>query len=270
MSNFSVLISVYKNENPEWFKEALDCVFAQTVQPSEIVLVKDGPLTSELDDVIETYNTRYPIFNIVENEKNLGLGLALRKGVLACNNEIIARMDTDDKMPIDRFEKQLNKIEEGYDIVSAWALIFMDDVSNKVAIKKMPEKHEDIVRFSKRRSPIVHPCCMLRKSAVISAGNYQHFLLYEDYYLWARMIMNGSKFYNLQEVLYYLRTNEEQLKRRSGYKYLKTELKAFKIFYKMNFFSLWDLIFNSSIRIVVRLMPRKLLAKLFKVIWNKR
>ena len=108
---FSVLISLYKKENPEWFREALDSVFAQTVQPDEIVLVKDGPLTEELEAVLSDYSTKFPIFNFVVNETNLGLGLALQKGVLACKNEIIARMDTDDIIPVDRFEKQLAKIE---------------------------------------------------------------------------------------------------------------------------------------------------------------
>ena len=110
MSLFSVLISIYRKENPSWFREALDSVFAQTVQPDEIVLVKDGPLTSDLEAVIEEFGTTHPNFNIVLNETNLGLGLALQKGVIACKNEIIARMDTDDIMPNDRFEKQLKKM----------------------------------------------------------------------------------------------------------------------------------------------------------------
>ena len=126
MTPFSVLISIYFKENPTWFRTALDSVFSQTVQPSEIVLVKDGPLTDELEAVINEFETKHPIFKIVTNEKNMGLGLSLRKGVEACSNEIIARMDTDDIIPIDRFEKQLRKIEEGYDVVSCWSRLFMD------------------------------------------------------------------------------------------------------------------------------------------------
>lgn len=93
MTNFSVLISIYHKENPVWFREALDCIFKQTIQPSEIVLVEDGPLTPELYAIIDQYSKKYPIFNIVKNEQNLGLGLALRKGVLAAKYDILARMD---------------------------------------------------------------------------------------------------------------------------------------------------------------------------------
>lgn len=267
---FSVLISIYKNENSLWFREALDSVFAQTIQPNEIVLVKDGPLTPELDDVIDEYSARYPIFKLVVNEKNLGLGLALQKGVLACSNEIIARMDTDDTMPKDRFEKQLAKIDEGYDVVSCWSQICSQDMKETVAIKQRPEHNEDIIRLAKRRSPVCHAACFLKKSAVIAAGNYQHCFFYEDYNLWVRMIMSGAKFYNLQEVLYFVRTTEEQLKRRGGFKYLKNELKVFKQFHNMGFFSMKDLIVNSCIRIVARLMPASFRTSIFKMIWNHK
>ena len=268
MEPFSVLISIYKKENPSWFKEALANVFSQTVQPDEIVLVKDGPLTPGLEAVIEEYKTVHPIFNIVENEANLGLGLALQKGVLACKNEIIARMDTDDTMPVDRFEKQLKKMEEGYDVVSCWSQYYEGGVGNVIAIKHRPEKHDDIVKLAHRRSPVCHAACFLRKSAVVKAGNYQHCPLYEDYHLWARMIMVGAKFYNIQEVLYYVRTSSEQQSRRSGWAYLNTELGCMRGFHKMGFYSGKDLFVNSSMRIVARLMPRKIWNFVLKKIWK--
>lgn len=268
MDNFSVLISIYKKENPLWFREALDSVFAQTVQPDEIVLVKDGPLTPELEAVIEAYCTAHPIFNIVENETNLGLGLALQKGLFVGKNEVIARMDTDDIMPVDRFEKQLKMIEEGNDVVSCWSQLFIGEQNNVVAVKTRPEKHEAIVKLAHRRSPVCHAACMLRKSAVLEAGNYMDCPLYEDYHLWIRMIMNGAKFYNIQEVLYFVRTTEDQAKRRSGYKYLKTELGFFKEFYKKGFFTTGDYLKNVIIRTVVRLAPSPIRFVLFKKIWN--
>lgn len=268
MQKFSVLISIYRKENPLWFREALDSVFAQTVQPDEIVLVEDGPLTPELYAVIDEYKHKYPIFNIVKNETNLGLGLALANGVKAAKNEILARMDTDDLLPIDRFEKQIAKMEEGYDVVSCMSMAFSGDVNNVIAVKKRPENHDDIVKLAHKRSPVCHAACFMKKSSVLKAGNYVHRQYYEDYNLWVRMIMTGSKFYNFQEVLYYVRTDERQVQRRGGYKYLKTELKYLKEFYDMGFYSLKDLVVNSSIRIVARLTPSGIRAKVFKIIWN--
>ena len=47
--NYSVLISVYYKEKPIYLKSALDSVLNQTLPPSEIILIKDGPLTVELE-----------------------------------------------------------------------------------------------------------------------------------------------------------------------------------------------------------------------------
>lgn len=270
MENFSVLISIYKKENPDWFIEALDSVFAQTLQPTEIVLVEDGPLTPELYAVIDEYKERYPIFNIVKNETNLGLGLALRNGVEASKTEFLARMDTDDIIPPYRFEHQMKKIVEGYDVVSSWSQLFIGSMDNVIAVKTRPENHEDIVKLAHRRSPICHASTVFRKSALLKAGNYQHCKLYEDYHLVARLIMSGAKFYNMQEVLYYVRTTPEQMSRRSGLDYLKTELSFFKEFRKMGFFTTKDYLVNSSIRVVVRLMPNSFRQKVLTKVWKHK
>ena len=270
MKDFSVLMSLYQKENPAWLREALDSVFAQTIQPDEIVLVKDGPLTDELESVLREFELKHPIFNIVENETNLGLGLALQKGVLACKNEIIARMDTDDIIPPVRFEKQLPKIKEGYDVVSCWSQLFVGERSNVIAVKTRPEKHDDIVKLAHKRSPVCHAAVFMRKSAVLKAGNYQHRQYYEDYNLWVRMIQTGAKFYNVQEVLYEIRTTEFQLNRRGGWSYLKRELKYLREFYDMGFYTWYDLLINSNIRIVARLIPKKMRSIMFKRIWNHK
>ena len=270
MSKFSVLVSIYNKEKPEWFREALDSIFAQTLQPYEIVLVEDGPLTPELYEVIDEYQSRFPIFNIVKNETNLGLGMALRKGVEASKTEYLMRMDTDDIIPPCRFEHQMKKIEEGYDVVSCWAQLFMGSFDNVIAVKTRPEKHDDIVKLAHKRSPICHAGTLFRKSAVLKAGNYLHYKLYEDYHLVIRLIMSGAKFYNMQEVLYYVRTTPEQMDRRSGFNYLKTELAFFKEFHRKGFFTTGDFFKNCIIRSIARLAPSSLRSKVLTRIWNHK
>ena len=270
MTPFSVLISIYHKERPEWFDEAMASLFAQTLLPSEIVLVKDGPLTPELEAIIDKYQAKYPIFNIVTNPTNLGLGLALARGVEAASNEIIARMDTDDVIPADRFEKQIAKIEEGYDVVSCWSLIYEGSIDNIIATKTLPEHSDNIITLAHKRSPICHAGSVFRKSSVLKAGNYLHALYYEDYYLWIRMILDGCKFYNIQEVLYYIRTSQDQIKRRGGWNYLMNELKIFKLFHKIGFYTAKDLLVNSFIRICVRLTPTSLRKLAMKIVWNKK
>ena len=183
-------------------------------------------------------------------------------------NEIIARMDTDDIIPKDRIEKQLKALKEGIDVVSCWSMAFEGTVDNVIAVKKRPEFHLDIVKRAKRRSPLCHAACVMRKSAVLKAGNYLPRLYYEDYHLWVRMIMSGCVFYNIQEVLYFVRTSPDQLSRRRGWSYLKNELSILREFHSMGFYSFTDLVINSSIRIVARLAPQKIISFVFKKIWN--
>ena len=93
---FSVLISLYYKENPDFLRQSLDSVFTQTLPPDEVVLVEDGPLTAELDAVVDEYVRRYQSLHIVKLPKNMGLGNALNEGLKHCSNELVARMDTDD------------------------------------------------------------------------------------------------------------------------------------------------------------------------------
>ena len=107
-NKFSVLMSLYIKEKPEYLRECIESILCQTVLPDEIVIVKDGPLTEELEQVLEEYISKNPtLYTIVPLGKNVGLGLALAEGMHWCRNELVARMDTDDVCRNDRFEKQL-------------------------------------------------------------------------------------------------------------------------------------------------------------------
>ncbi len=266
---FSVLMSVYIKDDPSFLNEAFKSIFTQTLQPDEIVLIKDGPLSIELDNIISLYSSTNTAFRIIENKSNLGLGLSLAKGVLLAKNELIIRMDADDILPSIRFEKMIAKISEGYDIVSSWTLFFEDDLANVIAIKKRPEFHEDIVKLAKRRSPISHAASVFRKSSVIKAGNYQDVGLYEDYHLWIRMIMSGAIFYNIQEPLYYVRTSQKQIGRRGGWKYALNEIKAFRYFHEIGFYSIYDLFFNIVTHTSVRFLPVPIRGFIIKRLWKR-
>lgn len=92
-SKYTVLMSVYYKEKPEYLSLSIESMLNQTVKPDEFIIVKDGPLTTELDEVINNFVTAYPkTFNIIVNETNLGLGPALAKGIENSKNELIARI----------------------------------------------------------------------------------------------------------------------------------------------------------------------------------
>lgn len=227
--SFSVLMSVYIKEKPEYLSEALDSVAKQTLLPSEIVLIKDGMLTSELETVITEYQQILPQLITYQFEENVQLGRALAKGVELCSNELIARMDTDDIAAPERFEHQylyMVKHEE-VAVCGGWLQEF-DDAGTYSNIKKMPEFQEELLVYAKYRNPLNHMTVMFRRSEILKVGNYKHFPLLEDYALWIRVLADGGFIYNLPEVLVYMRTNDGVYERRGGMEYFKQYMKLRK------------------------------------------
>lgn len=264
---FSVLMSIYHRENPSWFNRAMQSIWdEQTVKPDEIVLVQDGPLTAEISTEISKWQMKLGNnLKCVPLEKNIGLGEALNIGLRHCSNELVARMDTDDISLPQRFEKQLLVFEyNDIDVCSAWISEFEHDEINPDTIRKVPEKHDDIVLYAKYRSPINHIPVMFKKAAVLNAGGYKHMLWLEDYYLWVRMILSGARFYNIQEPLANIRAGEEQLVRRSGWGYAKSELALFKQFRILGFLSIAEFVKVSLLRLPVRLMPKSIIKFVYK------
>ena len=248
---FSVLLSVYNKENPEYLKESLESVFSQTLLPSEVVLIKDGPLTDELNKVIDLYTKYYSYLKVFSLADNQGLGKALNEGLKHCSFDIVVRMDTDDIAKPKRFEKQLAVLKMYQDV----------DV-----VRKLPEFHNAIQKFAKYRNPINHPVAAFRKSAVLSVGSYRHFPLFEDYYLWVRMLMNGAKFYNIQESLLYFRFSSKVFKRRGGWKYAINEFRFQKMLRQLHFISFPQYIRNIFVRFLTRIIPNSLRKFVYKTI----
>lgn len=262
---FSVLLSVYYKESYSAFCKSLDSIFTQTTCPDEVILVEDGLLGSDLNDIISEYSAKYPTLKIIPLPTNQGLGKALNEGLKHCSYDIVARMDTDDIAKPDRFEKQLAVFEKysDIDVVGAWIDEFEDDISDVKSVRKLPELPDDIRQFAKRRNPINHPVVMFRKSAVLAAGGYQHFPLFEDYYLWIRMLMNGAKFYNIQESLLYFRFSPEMFKRRGGWRYVISELHFLQKMRQMHFISFSEFMQNLFVRFSIRLIPNYLRAIIY-------
>lgn len=234
-------------------------------------MVKDGPLTKELDTIVSDYERRYPILKVVALTQNQGLGKALNEGLKHCSYDLVARMDTDDIAKPSRFEKQICVFNEHpeIDICSAWIDEFEGDISHITSTRKVPEKRKEIIQYAKSRCPINHPVVMFKKCAVLAAGGYQHFPLFEDYYLWIRMLANGAKFYNIQESLLYFRFSPAMFKRRGGWKYAMDELHFQSLLRQKKFISWSTYIKNVVIRLVTRLMPNWLRAFVYKKMLRK-
>lgn len=269
--NFSLLISVYKNDNPDFFAQALQSVADSTVIPTEVVLICDGPLSAKLDSVIDDYEHRLPL-KPIRLISNVGLGLALQQGVQHCCYDWIARFDADDLCIPERFEKQLAFISRNpnTDICGSQTVEFSDNPEEaNTLLKKVPLAHSAIAQLAKSRNPLNHMTVMYRKSAVLKAGNYQNAPLYEDYDLWIRMLRQGYQFANLPEALVYVRAGEAMYQRRGGLDYVASEISMQKKFYASGFITKFEAIKNLLIRIPVRLMPNRIRALIYKLVLRR-
>lgn len=271
---FSVAMSVYKNDAPQFVKRAFESIYElQTVRPDEIVLVVDGPVTDELNDTLGELEKSCDVLKLIRLEKNGGLGNALKIAVENCSYELIARMDSDDISVPSRFEEQLQVFanDENIDIVGGDISEFVDEESNIVAYRRVPNTDADIKEYLKKRCPFNHMTVMYKKAAVLNAGGYLDLFWNEDYYLWIRMAQSGAVMANTGTVLVNVRTGADMYKRRGGMRYFKSEafLQKYMLDNKIIGFGTYTL--NLAKRFTVQvLLPNSLRGLVFKTIARKK
>lgn len=271
--NFSVLMSIYHKENPAFLNQCFISIWIeQTAKPSQIVLVKDGILTPELEQVILVWQEKLSdVLKIVPLDKNVGLGKALNIGLEHCIYDWVFRMDTDDICAPERFKKQVEFIvsNPNIDIVGGQIIEFEKQINDSQTIKSVPFNHQDIIKYAKVRNPINHMTVAFRKSAVQQVGGYRHAPLYEDYDLWVRLLLRKYQFANLPDVLVYARTGNAMYERRGGLNYIKSEIQMQKRFYTSGFLTAFQMCKNLAIRLPVRLLPNGIRAWIYQVLLRK-
>lgn len=261
-NTFSVLMSVYKNDDPDFLKLALESIYEkQTRKPDEIVMVFDGPLNDGLYNVLNEFkNGKESVVKYYPQEQNKGLGEALRIGSEYCTGTYIFRMDSDDISDNHRFEKQINYIKQHpeIDVLGTDIAEFSTSIEEEMRVRACPEDHEAIVKMAKRRNPMNHVTVCMKKAALEKAGGYRTLLLLEDYYLWLFMIKAGCRFANIHESLVYVRVGNGFDSKRGS----KERIKGWKVIQKflvenrmitkvdavINMISIWGFV-NTPVRL---------------------
>ena len=256
---FSVLMAVYKKEQPLFFKEALRSVFEQSLIPNEVVLVKDGPLTEELEQIIVDFSSKNEQLKVITLEKNQGLGEALR-------------IDSDDICKPYRFEKQIAFLKEHKEItiVGSWIEEFSDCKEEIEAIRELPQEDKQLKIFMKWRNPFNHMTVMFRKKDILAVGGYQPFYLLEDYYLWNRLANANYYFANIGESLLWARGGYTMLERRGGWKYVVSESKLLKFMYRSGRINIVEFGANLMMKSIIRLIGKHLRHTIYTFFLRKK
>lgn len=273
MNSFSVLMAVYKNDDPAYFRIAVESIsIHQTRKPDEIIIVVDGPIPDSLDNELKHLSNEIPIIKVVYLKVNKGLGNALRIGTQYSSNEIIARMDSDDIAFPDRFKKQISFLEDNNNIsivggqISEFIDIEVDIVGNRI----VPCEDEEIKSMMKKRCPFNHMTVAFRRSKVLDAGNYKDWHYNEDYYLWIRMMEHSMRFANLPDTLVNVRVGKNMYARRGGWKYFKSEKGLQDYMLQKKMITLPRYIFNVAVRFGVQMaMPNSIRGFVFQKLFRK-
>lgn len=264
---FSVLMSVYAKELPECLDRALFSIWdEQKLKPSEIVLVKDGLLTEQLNSIVEKWSERLGSrLQVVELDSNVGLAVALNRGLELCSYELVARMDSDDISLPERFELQVKYMDENRKIAASSSYVEeWDPISGKITgVRLLPNDNSQLKKFARSRSPLSHPAVIFRKSAVEAVGGYPELRNAQDYALWSLLLVHGYQLSNISEILLRMRVGEGLITRR-GKDYFKQELKLLKFQKNIGFLSLPRYVLNALSKFFLRMSGNRVKIFLYK------
>lgn len=275
MGKISVAMSIYKNDDPVFLRVALKSVIDQTLKPNEIVIVGDGPVPEALGEAVGDMTRQAADAGIslrfLPQDVNRGLGEALRICCESCRGDFIARMDSDDISLPDRFERQMRVFAEHPEVGMVGGMIteFVGSPDNIVGKRILPLDHDGIYRMMKTRCGVNHVTVIMRREALMAAGNYSGRFRQEDFYLWARMMKIGVRMANIPEVVVNVRSGEDQFARRGGLRYFRQHMRVFRFMYQEGLISLPVLMENYVLRFAQVAFPNKLRTWIYQHILRK-
>ncbi|MBM7139706.1 glycosyltransferase [Acinetobacter sp. 105-3] len=271
--NFSVLISLYYKEIPEYLEHCFESIWDnQNLKPNEVILVLDGPVGEELTACVQKWQVKIGnLLNVVALPQNVGLGKALNEGLKHCKYDWVFRMDTDDICTPDRFEKQVAFIQQNPEVVlfSGQVMEFDKNTSDANVLKAVPVAYEEIKKFAQKRCPFNHMAVAYKRNVILGLGGYQHHLFMEDYNLWLRVIGNGYQVANLPDVLLYARVGNGMHARRKGFQYIKSEKQLLDLKKQLKLQNPLYANMLFLVRSAFRLLPANLLGTIYNTFLRK-
>ena len=226
----TVLMAVYNGE--KFLKEAMESILNQTYKDFEFLIINDGS-TDKSVEIIESFND--PRIRLVHNEKNLKLIASLNKGISLARGKYIARMDCDDISMPERFEKEVEFLENHSDYGMVGTCYNIIDAQGKVQRNVSYPSNPDLIKlFLSLTCPLVHGSVMIR-AELLKKNLYgsNDFSAVEDYELWTR-IAEKSKIYNIPEHLFRYRIYGESFSDSKSQLMHEQTVELSKVLYKKN------------------------------------
>ena len=241
LSEISILMCIYKNDNPKYLVKALESLKKQSIFFNELIIVQDGNSTIELENIIKKFKKLIKIKHI-SLDKNVGFPSALNIGLSQANTKWIARFDSDDICDINRF-KNITQIIKNHskdiDVFGTYMKEFETSIDDHNKVRFVPLNQKDIQKRMILSNPMNHISVVFKKDLInkyCHSKNEFYPLIpgFEDYALWIKLLKNGVRFRNFPIVTVYARVGKDMLKRRGGFRYIINEIRFRKFSSKFN------------------------------------
>lgn len=264
--NLSVVLNVWGKDDPISLKRSIESIEAQETRAKEVVVVLDGPIGKELENVVQLYTGL--IDQIIRIPMSGGLWNARNIGISATKTDFVALHDADDVMHPERLTLQLKTIEEsGVDVVASPVYEFDNKSEQIIGLRNLCDD-SNLNRKMRWQNVINHSSVMLRRSAVLDVGGYRNIYLSEDYDLWIRMIQQNKRFISTFQATQAFSVDSDLTARRGGVKFIKSELAISKTISNGGDMNIMVITSRLIIRLIYRTSPRiirKLHRNLFQV-----
>ena len=269
---YSVVMSVYEKDRPEWFEQAMESVLSQTTKSDDIIIVRDGIVTEKLEGLLRNYDKNIKEVTIIRLGRNVGAGQARNEGVKRAKHELVAIMDADDISLPNRFELQLAEFNGNPELTLVGGQIseFEGKPDNIVGYRKVPTEYGAIKKFARYRSPINHVTIMFKKSAFLAVGGYPKMTRAEDYYMVSSLLAKNYAISNLQSVIVNCRIGSENIHRRKTWRNVRENIVSRWKIHKLGTISFVNFSISSAAQIMLFIMPVSLLNLFFSRVLRSR
>jgi glycosyltransferase involved in cell wall biosynthesis len=262
-TRFVGLFSVYAGDHSEHLFQTLWSILRnQTVKLDDAIGVVEGNVGSELQAVIAHFNEVHWLYvPKVASSLNFGLPACLNAGLqLTSDHDVVLKIDTDDIYVHDRVEVTRRFFNENPDLIlfGGQVLEWDSEFQKTVGLRSVPEGHQEILKFGRRRNPFNGPTVAFRAERVKRLGGFRQVGANEDYVLWAELLQHGVLALNSTEVLAHMRGGDDLVFRRSNARTRKGEYEALKAIYDVGFFTKGQFLLHAVTKSLVRRLPFKL------------
>ena len=235
----TVMLPVYKKDNPAFFEESLASVLGQTYQDIKVLVGVDGPVEGKLAETLKEVEKNERV-EVIYFKENRGLACVLNDLVARSRElgvEYLARMDADDKCVSDRFERQMAYLQEHpvVDVVGGKIEEIDQKGEKNGKAVQYPLTHEECRKFFRYRDPLAHPATFFRMryfdkvakmNGKMNTWYRPEYRKNQDTMLWFDGFMSGCVFANLPETVLHFRVAKDFYGRRNGWNRAKQMVRS--------------------------------------------